>query len=283
MIVSEITKRYYKNYDLSQFEVILANKQNYKDYVPKVDYIIAGREEYTLNLLESNKDVVISRCGHGTDNIAIKSYDCKGALNTTIAEITIGYMIMTLRNIIQQDKTCRQGVWKPIIGNTLKDHTVGIIGYGNIGKEVAKLLKSFGCTILHYDIVKDKSNCRLNTLLSKSDIITLHCDKNLTSVDLIDDYAISSMKDGVILINTARGGIVNEMDLLKNIKKFKYVVLDVFEKEPLYINNRLRRQKNILLGCHSANATEEGWRRMTEMAIRNIINHENSLCNSSKI
>jgi D-3-phosphoglycerate dehydrogenase len=288
LIVSEIAMRYWMDYDLSNFDVILADKKNYIKYVPEVDYIISGREEYPSSLLlKAKKKQFISRCGHGRDNISkldgITVMTSKGALNTTLAEITICYILMGLRDVNQLDSDCRRGKWNPEIGNTLKGKIVGIIGYGNIGQEVAKLLTPFDCYILHYDIITNRSNCDLNQLLKESDIITLHCDKNETSINMINEETISKMKDGVILINTARGGIVNENDLIKSINKFKYVVLDVFEKEPLDIRSKLMTYSNILLGIHSANATEEGWKLMAKMAIENVIDYENSLSNTSKI
>jgi D-3-phosphoglycerate dehydrogenase len=286
LIVSEITKKYYKKFDLSKFDIILANKENYTKYISDCDYIIAGREYYSKELLKKEKKLkLISRCGHGTDNIEkidkISVSDVKGALNTTVAEITICYILMGLRDTILLDENCRKGDWEPKIGNTLKGKTIGIIGYGNIGQEVARLLKIFDVNILYYDILPYRKNCKLEDLLTESDIITLHCNKNETSINMINNNTISKMKDGVILINTARGGIINERDLLNHINKFKCVVLDVFDVEPTSISNKLLKCKNTILGTHSANATEEGWRLMAKMAVENIINYENNLCDSS--
>lgn len=278
LVVSNVAKRFLMtdSYDLKDgFEFVFADVSDYKKRINDVDYVIAGIERYTKPLLRNAKKLkMISRCAHGVDNIAegiVPVTDCRGSLNRSMAEMVLGYIIMCLRDIKRIDSLCRKGTWKPVVGTTLANKTVGIIGYGNIGSELGRLLRGLGITILHNDIIRNRSNCDLERLCSNSDIISLHCDLNKASYHLIDNRMIELMKHGVILINTSRGSVIKEKHLIENIDKFKYVVLDVFEKEPLDKNSRLLSFDNIILGMHCAGATEEGWNMMGRESIDNII------------
>jgi len=145
----------------------------------------------------------------------------------------------------------------------LKHMTLGIIGFGKIGYEVFKLARAFGIKVIAYDTTPQKEHMKINPkyfeykpfeyVLKHSDIISLHCDANPTSVGIIDDKAIKLMKDNVILINTARGSIINEPDLIKNINKFAYVGLDVVANENSFSkSNPLLKYPKIFITPHIA-------------------------------
>lgn len=145
----------------------------------------------------------------------------------------------------------------------LRQMTLGMIGFGKIGFEVYKVAKAFGMKVLAYDTIRREEymNLDLNTfeyrkfeyVLKNSDIISLHCDANPTSIGLIDGKAIEMMKENVILINTARGSIVNESQLIENIDKFAYVGLDVVVDENNFQkSNPLLRCENVFITPHIA-------------------------------
>jgi len=276
LVVSVIAKRFLSSEDFNGngFDVIFADEDNYKKFMDRVDFVIAGIEPYDKTLLEDSGVKMISRCGHGTDNIAqgiVPVCDCRGCLDITVAEAVVGYMIMGCRHLLLIDGNCRKGIWDAPRGNILNGRVVGIIGFGGIGKTVARLLKSFDVKLLHNDIIKNRSNCSIEKLVSSSDIITLHCDLNIGSMGLIDDRLIGMMKDGVVFINTSRGRVVNEKHLIKYHKKFGCIILDVFNEEPLNISNGLLGCGNIVFGTHSAGYSFSGHRQMANKSLLNIM------------
>lgn len=167
-----------------------------------------------------------------------------------------------------------KGKWEKIRAFTLYELTVGIIGYGRIGSAVAKKLSLFTENLIWHDIIPDNElnpdgkffgkRVPFMELLDKSDIITLHCDLNPTSFHLISEEQIKLMKEGVIIINTSRGSVLNEPDIERNLKsgKIGYVGLDVFEKEPLPENSFLRSCDRCILLSHNTNSSPLHWHRV---------------------
>ena len=275
LIVSSVAKMFLPKH-IHGYRFIYADIKNYIDMIKHCDFVIAGMEPYTKEILDGAKHLrLISRCGHGTDNISkgiVPIRDCRGCLDRTIAEVVIGYIIMCQRSLKQIDTSCHNGIWDRVIGNTLEDKTLGIIGYGGIGETVGVLASKLDMNILHYDIISERSNCTLDHLLKESDIITLHCDLNPSSKHIINKDTICRMKKDIILINTSRGFMINERDLLLYHRRFKYIVLDVFEDEPLPVDSPLFSCSNIVFGIHSAGSSFEGLKCMVRMSLDNIIN-----------
>jgi len=291
LIVSNTTKN---NYDavkekLSNYEIHFANINDYKEKIKDFEYVIAGREKYTADILKKARKLkIISRCGHGTDAIdkeyckrnGIKVLDARGALDDTMAEVTIGYMIMALRRLKEIDEGTRKEGWKTILGNNLSGKTVGIIGLGGIGTAIAKRLIGFKTKTIFYDIDLTKQHdyvyanyVEIDDLLKQSDIITLHCDLNKESIGLINKNTLSIMKEKSILINTSRGLIINIKDLIDALinNKIGYAVLDVYPIEPLPINDKIRQTKNVLLGSHTTCYSEEGQSDLAKKAVQNLL------------
>lgn len=176
----------------------------------------------------------------------------------------------------------------------LKQMTLGIIGFGKIGYEVYKIAKAFGVKVIAYDTTPSKEHMLIDPkefeykdfefVLKHSDIISLHCDANPTSIGMIDDNAINLMKDNVILINTARGSIINEADLINNIEKLAYVGLDVVANENSFDKlNPLLQYPNIFITPHIAHKSpvtvKERWLKAYTI-IDNFFNSQNG--NSNK-
>jgi D-3-phosphoglycerate dehydrogenase len=249
-----------------------------------VEGIICGDDRITKKVIDSAPGLkLIVKWGTGIDSIdkayaeskGIKVLNTPNAFTIPVSESTIGLMLAILRKIEENNRLMHNGQWFKPKGYTLNELTIGIIGYGNIGSEVARKLSVFCDNVIWHDIKSDEELLKLNrkfygkrvdlkTLLALSDVITVHCDLNITSHHLVNSSLISQMKDGVILINTARGPIVKEDDLTDSIvnRKVSYIGLDVYEKEPLPSGSMLRKMDNCILLSHNTNSGHIAWKNV---------------------
>jgi len=292
LIVSDTTKNNYKvvKDSLAKHDVCFACKNDYVEKIKDFEYIIAGRELYSKDILEKAKKLrVISRCGHGTDAIdkdycrehGIVVLDARGSLDDTMADVTIGYMIMALRRLKEIDSEVRED-WKPILGNDLTGKTVGIVGLGGIGTAVAKRLQGFKTHTVFYDIDSKKqrdypyaSFVSLKELFKVSDVVTLHCDLNDKSRNMINAKSILLMDRSPLLINTARGELI-DMDIFPfafHIDSISYCVFDVYPVEPLPFFSIIKTFDNVILGSHSACFSVEGQRKLAVKAVGNLLRY----------
>lgn len=206
--------------------------------------------------------------------------NASGYSNDSVAELTLGMILMLLRNVRQVDQRAREGLTKEgFIGNELKGKTVGIIGTGAIGMTTARLCKAFGCKIIAYNGFSHKADTELikylplKEMLEQSDIVALHCPLTEQSRNLINKETISYMKKEAILINAARGPVVNSQDLADalNNGKIRAAGIDVFETEPpLDQNHPLLHSKNTLVTPHVAFATGESMEKRAKIVFENI-------------
>jgi D-3-phosphoglycerate dehydrogenase len=234
---------------------------------------------------KANKDIinsagklkVIGRAGAGLDNIDLEAATQKGVIvmntpggNTiSTAEHTVSMILSLSRNIPQANVSTRKGEWKrsKFTGVEIHAKVLGIIGFGRIGKEVAKRALSFGMRILAYDPFLSREVAEsegieivdLKELLRQADYITVHTPMTEETRHLISDEEFVLMKDGVRIINCARGGIVDEGALVKAVKEGKVAgaALDVFEKEPVAPESDLLKFDNIIVTPHLGASTEE--------------------------
>ena len=212
--------------------------------------------------------------------MGIKLSNASGYSNDSVAELTICLMLSLLRNIPQVDARCRAGKTKEgLVGCELKGKTIGIIGTGAIGMTVAKLCHAFGCKIVAYNGFSNKENSDLITylplkeMLEISDIVTLHCPLTEKSKNLINKETLSFMKKSAILINAARGGVVDTEALADSLNngKISGAGIDVFETEPpLDINHPLLKTPNTIVTPHIAFATKESMEKRAEIVFENI-------------
>lgn len=244
--------------------------------------LIAGTEPITAYVLKSNPSLkVISRAGVGLDNIDIKAaqtlgikvYNTPDVLTDAVAELTLACMLNCLRKISLMDQNMRSHKWKKEMGFLMKGKTVGIIGFGHIGRRVAELVCAFGAHVLVYDIVgiKDSQSSRsvsFEELLENADIISLHTSQKEVC---IGEKEISRMKEGVIVINTSRGHLVDEKALYEALKsgKMRFAALDVYPEEP-YIGPLLKLE-NVLLTPHAGSYAREARIEMEHLAAINLI------------
>jgi phosphoglycerate dehydrogenase-like enzyme len=187
-----------------------------------------------------------------------------------------------MRKIPQVNLRMREESWPPLAGQLLEGKTVGVLGFGRIGQEVARILKAFDTRVLAYarTLTAEKAGqigaecVQMETLLKESDIITIHVPLNANTRGMIGDKEFAMMKTGALLVNTARGPIVSEPAMLKALEAGRLggVGLDVFEIEPLPIDHPLRRFDNAILLSHRGYATVEVLQERYEEAITNILN-----------
>jgi D-3-phosphoglycerate dehydrogenase len=222
--------------------------------VPDYDaLIVRGKTRVTADVIDAaSKLKVVGRAGVGVDNIDLEAAKKKNITvvnaptSTTIAvaELAFGLLLAVAREIPRADVTMKQGQWakKEFEGVELNGKTLGIIGFGRIGIEVGRRAAAFGVNVIVYDpnvteqelAHADAEPVSIQDLYAWSDFISLHLPLNVQTRDLIGPMAFSQMKDGVRIVSTARGGIINESALLEALNNGKVAgaALDVFEKEP---------------------------------------------------
>jgi len=246
--------------------------------IPEFDGIIVrSATKVTKEVIEAAKNLkVIGRAGIGLDNIDQDAAKSKGikVLNTpratsiSVAELALGMMFAAARGIAQATYSTKTGKWekKKFKGFELFGKKLGIIGIGRIGTEVAKRAKVLGMEVIAYDPnVKTSEYAALvdlDTLLKQADYITLHIPKTKETEHILNKAAFDKMKDGVVVVNCARGGVVDEDALYDAMKsgKVRIAGIDVYEKEPA-IENRLFELDQVILTPHIGAQTKEGQTR----------------------
>jgi len=250
----------------------------------------------TESLLENpGKLRIIGRAGVGVDNIDIEAASKKGIIvinaptgNTLAAtELTMGHMLAAARKIPLANDSLKAGKWdRKALGVELYKKVLGIVGLGRIGSNVAIRAKSFGMKLVAYDpyIKKSKADAlgvvlhdKLEDLLKEVDIITFHTPLTPITKNMITSNEIALMKDGIIIINCARGGIVNEEDLYGALKSGKVFSagIDVFVKEPPE-NNKLLQLDNLFVTPHIGANTTEGQEAVSEIIAEQVVNALNN-------
>ena len=237
-----------------------------------------------------NKCKVIANFAVGYDNIDVKYAKSKNIIVTntpevltdSTADLTMALVLACARRLPEAEKFLRAGKythWKPdlLLGVELKDKIFGILGAGRIGLAVAVRAKAFGCRIVYFSESENKElhketgarKVSLNYLLKNSDFISIHLPSTKKTFHLIDGEKLSLMKRSSILINTARGEIVDEKELIKT-KRILAAGLDVFENE-LNINPDLLKLENVVLLPHIGSATEKARTDMAMIAVKNVV------------
>lgn len=260
-------------------EIIFTNKtllmKEVLVHVPHVKYIGVLATGYNVvDIVTANKL-----------NITVTNIPSYGT--NVVAQFVMGLLLEMCLQIGSHDRTVKNGDWvnaidfcywnSPMI--ELEGKTIGLIGFGKIGKATAKLAAAFGMQVLVYsrtmypkfenDTLKFVD---LNTLLLNSDIISLHCPLNSATKMLINKESIQKMKTGVMLINSSRGGLIDEQDLKDalDIGKVAMAAVDVVSIEPMIKSNPLMKAKNCIITPHIAWATKEARQRLLDTAVQNL-------------
>ena len=253
--------------------------------------LIAGLEPLTKNVLQVAKSLkVIARVGTGLDSVDLATAKQLGitVLNTpdaptkAVAELTLAHILGLLRHVSQADRQVRVGVWKGLMGSLLETKTVGIVGFGRIGKRVATLLSAFGATVIISDAQVEQSNypnVELNELCIKSDILSLHLPYNEATHHIINEKHFNLMKKGSYIVNISRGGLVDETALLAALKSghLAGAALDCFEQEPY--EGELRNLETVQITAHMGSYARETRDLMEREASQLLVNalHEKNL------
>lgn len=241
-----------------------------------VSGIVAGSEPYTRRVIENCPDLrVIARSGVGYDAIDVEACDEKGIVVATtpgvnhhsVAEHTIALLMGVARDFPQQDQAVRAGKWIRRAFPRVMGSTLGIVGLGRIGRAVATRARGLGMNVVAFDPYgsvefADQWQIELiefDELLGRSDYVSLHSPATPETHHMINAESLSKMKQGSVLINTARGALVNEADLVEAIKSghIRGAGLDVFEEEPLPTSSPLLELENVLLAGHLAGLDNE--------------------------
>lgn len=261
-------------------------------YAGKFDGTICGDDRYTTRVIDAcaPRLKVISKWGTGIDSInqagaarhGIQVRRTPNAFTIPVSDTVMGYMLAFARRQPWMDRHVKNGEWVKIPGRALHECTLGVIGVGNIGKAVLRKAQAFEMTMLGNDIVEIDPDfieqvgvqmTSLEDLLERSDFISVNCDLNPTSFHLINADRLAVVKPGAVLINTARGPIVDEPALVDALEKGKLggAGLDVFEVEPLPADSPLLKMDQVMLAPHNSNSSPQAWEKVHWNSIRNLL------------
>ena len=262
-----------------------------KELLVDVDGFIAGLDEIDAGALNSAPLLkVISRYGVGYNNVDLNAAAKKGVIVTNtpganaiaVAELTIALILNMLRPILPAVQRTKQGEWPRYKGFSLIGKTVGLLGLGAIGKETAKRLTGFGCSVMAYDLYPDEKFAAehgiemsiLDDILPAADIISLHLPGTAETREMVNKEFIEKMKPGAWLVNTARGDLINEKALVDAIEKGKLsgAALDVYSEEPppptspIFSNDQIITTPH--MGAHADSATNAMGRMAMDECLR---------------
>jgi phosphoglycerate dehydrogenase-like enzyme len=248
ILVNEL-KKYFQDVIINEKGIRIPENE-LVNYYKDADAIIVGLEKITSQILDQLPNLkIIAKYGVGMDNIDIEACNKRnikigwtgGVNKRSVAEMVLGFMLALCRNLYTTSNQLKNGIWNKNGGIQLTGKTIGIIGVGNIGKELIKILAPFNCKILVNDII-DLKNIENNmvkrvekeTIFLESDLISIHVPLNSETLDLINLDVFKKMKKTAYLINTSRGGVVNENDLKFALKNdiIAGAALDVYDTEP---------------------------------------------------
>lgn len=238
-----------------------------------------------INLLAKKKCKHIIKWGMGLDSIDLSEAERKkipvsnfpGIFKKEVAELAIGFVLNFSRKILDIDKNTKKILWKRVLSNSLKNKCVGLIGFGNIGKEIARKLKPFDTKIFYNDLKntsKKYKRINLKKVFQISDYIIIACDLNKKNYGFINKKILSNSKRKPYLINIARGSLVVEKDIAfaLNKKIIAGYATDVFQKEPINVHNKLLKHKNkTIFTNHSASVTYEAVKNINNLITKKIL------------
>jgi D-3-phosphoglycerate dehydrogenase len=253
-----------------------------------VDGLVAGTEPLTRDvLLRAPRLKVISRCGTGLDNVdlaaaaelGIQVRNTPDAHVDAVAELTLAAMLSTLRRLPEADRSIRAGAWEKPMGRLLRERAVGLVGLGRVGRRLIELLAPFHVTVLATDPHEDRDFAEesgveyvgLDELLERSDIVSLHLPYSAEVHHLFDANRLGGMKPGAVLVNCARGGLVDEAALCSALQDGRLggAHLDTFECEPY--EGPLTELQAVTLSSHIGSYAVEGRVQMEREAVLNLL------------
>lgn len=285
LIVPEVHER------LSESELL--------QYAGQFDGAICGDDRYTPRVIDACKPrlKVISKWGTGIDSInqaaaarhGIQVKRTTNAFTIPVSDTVMGYILAFARRQPWMDQKMKRGEWNKMEGRALRECTLGVVGVGNIGKALFKKAAAFDMKLLGTDIIEIDPDfiakygiemTSIEDLLGRSDFISINADLNPTSFHLINADRFEQVKPGAVLINTARGPIVEETALIAALQtgQLAGAALDVFEVEPLPLDSSLLKMDQVLLAPHNSNSSPEAWEKVHWNTIKNLLEGLNIPC-----
>ncbi len=285
----------FKHYGIELILAQVSERMEEEDllrYAGDIDGVICGDDRFSARVLAAfaPRLKVISKWGTGIDSIdqaaaislGIQVKNTPNAFTIPVADTVMGYVLSFARNIPWMDAMIKKGKWIKISGKALAELTLGVVGVGSIGKAVLVRAQGFGMRLVGNDIVDidpvfiknyQVQMMSLPNLLATSDYVSINCDLNPTSRYLINITALDRMKPDAVLINTARGPIVDQNALIQALQtgKIRGAGLDVYEEEPLPSDSPLLKMDNVLLGSHNSNSSPMAWERVHWNTIKNLL------------
>lgn len=264
--------------------VHLYDEERLITHLSGVDAMLAGMEPLTARVLQSSRLRTIARFGVGYDAIDVAAATDRkigvtitpGTNQVSVAEHTLALILGVMRGFPGRDRTVRDGSWVRPPLERLSGKTLGLLGLGRIGKEVVPRAQAFGVKVIAYDPQPDAEFPRsrsvelvsFDQLLSRSDIVSLHLPCTPATANIINRSSLAKMKPGAILINTARGGLVDEEALANSLEDGHLwgAGIDAFAGEPPKLSNRLLHLPNVLLTPHTAGLDHDSVRAMGRLA-----------------
>jgi D-3-phosphoglycerate dehydrogenase / 2-oxoglutarate reductase len=258
--------------------------------LPGVDGMIAGLDCIDLAVIQAaDRLKVIARYGVGVDAVDLKAAEARGIVVTntpganagSVAELTVGLMLALARDILNAVQATKSGDWPRLNGLALQGKTIGLVGFGAIGREVARRLLCFNCTILAYDplvssLPVDLAEVQLlpiDEVTGRADFLSLHCPLTPETRGMVDAGFLERMKPGAFLVNTARGELLDEAALLAalQIARLRGVALDVFAAQPPPQDHPLLALPQVIATPHMGSHTDSAMNTMGWMAMRDCL------------
>jgi D-3-phosphoglycerate dehydrogenase len=262
------------------------------ELVGDFDAILCGDDQITAAVLKkaAPRLKILSKYGIGVDKIDVATATemgiplafCPGVNHTTVAEHTFALLLALNRHLVEEVNFTRAGNWKRLTGHEIMGKTIGIVGLGRIGKEVAIRAKAFGMSVIGYDVYWDEAFATAHDVtraasvaevFEKSDVISLHTNLTEETREMVRAETIATMKDGVIILNCSRGEVVSNADLAAALENGKVAGYggDVLDEEPPRPDHPLLTAKNCIITPHIGSRTYESVQRQAMMAAQNLL------------
>lgn len=251
--------------------------------IDRFDGVICGDDRFTATVFDkATRLKAVVKWGTGVDSIDESAAKSAGifvgrtldAFTDPVADSTLGFILSLVRGVHRHHSEMKKQNWVKFQCKSMKENTLGIIGMGRIGTAVTQRAKSFGSKVIFCDVKKIQSEwakqVSFEELLNQAHIISLHCDLNSSSYQILNNQAFSKMKQMPFLINTARGPLIDEQALVEALerKTLSGAGLDVFEEEPLPKESKLRTFENVILSPHATNSSPKRWDHVHRNSVR---------------
>lgn len=292
-----VIERFRHEFDARGLEIVVPavverlSEQELLALIADIDGVIAGDDQFSERVIKAAPRLkVISKWGTGIDSIdrdaceshGVSVHNTPNAFTEPVADTVLGYTLSFARGIPWLDRAVKQGRWHKRPGRSLSECTLGVIGVGCIGKAVVKRASAFGMKTLGNDPLAmpddflEQTGVRMTDmeeLLRESDFISLNCTLNSSSFHLLAGAEFAAMKPTAVIINTARGPIIDEPALIEALTRGEIAgaALDVFEAEPLPDDSPLCAMENVLLAPHNSNSSPAAWERVHRSTLQNLL------------